>query len=242
MIHTIGILGSRYGGECCVELGIHLTFLPEAGRNTPPNPRKITVWGCEFRTRLAPAGESEYSWAYGRTEGETEASVRYLVAVYKQVGTRWFDLHGPFPGLFASLTPEQIAKGGYFPLFGWTTRARIALALARVGQYLGQREQTEQWARQGLVWCGDARFIKAEFEEILGIGLEIKPRLVMIQFGRLWDVVEVAAAGPGRFRLLKDPPRGKLPARAGDVIEVERVGEERYRFRQIAERLEERFS
>jgi hypothetical protein len=56
VIQVLNIQGSRYGGSCCVNLAVHLTFLPTV-LGDPPDAKKITESLCEFRKRLAPDGE-----------------------------------------------------------------------------------------------------------------------------------------------------------------------------------------
>ena len=55
VIQVLNIQGSRYGGSCCVNLAVHLTFLPTV-LGDAPDPKKITESLCEFRKRLAPDG------------------------------------------------------------------------------------------------------------------------------------------------------------------------------------------
>ncbi|MDM1524305.1 DUF4304 domain-containing protein [Empedobacter sp. 225-1] len=50
-IYTIGIQANRYGGSCCVELGIHpKEIIENFGHEI--DLKKLKYYDCEFRTRL----------------------------------------------------------------------------------------------------------------------------------------------------------------------------------------------
>src|SRR5690606_20992834 len=53
-IFILGVQTSRWGGECCVELGIQPKDIDSFG-NRAINFEKLKYYECEFRTRLASA-------------------------------------------------------------------------------------------------------------------------------------------------------------------------------------------
>ena len=61
VIHAINIQNNKYGGSCCLNLGIHLSFLPIAWpKDQMPDLGKIKEIDCIFRRRLAPTGKSDF--------------------------------------------------------------------------------------------------------------------------------------------------------------------------------------
>src|SRR5579875_1395554 len=86
IIHVVNIQGSRYGGECCVNLCVHLSFLPIPGMDRLTDPKKLKEYECCFRNRLHEAREDDHWWSYGTTEAEAEASLANLIATYRRRG------------------------------------------------------------------------------------------------------------------------------------------------------------
>ena len=152
VIQLLHVQGSRYGDSCCVELCVHLTFLPTK-LNHPADPKNIRFADCEFRRRLAPEGESDYWWAYGSNEVEAAGSVARLVDSVQHSALPHFDRFGNFPGWFEGITPQVIASdsyGDFGVLPGDLTVARAALAMARIAAHLGRPEHAQEFAEVGL--------------------------------------------------------------------------------------------
>ena len=65
VVNAINIQNNKYGGSCCVNLGLHFTFLPACWDGMKIlEPKKIKEVDCEFRTRLSPKGKSDYWWKF----------------------------------------------------------------------------------------------------------------------------------------------------------------------------------
>jgi hypothetical protein len=153
VIRLVHVQGSRYGGSCCVNLAMHLTFLPTV-LGDPTDPKKITEPLCEFRKRLAPDGRSDHWWDYGATEQEAAASVESLVDLFRRVALPHFERFRTFPGPFAGITPQVIISGDFRLLPGNMTAARAALVMARISAHLGQQGQAREFAEVGLASLG----------------------------------------------------------------------------------------
>jgi len=162
VIQLLHVQGSRYGDSCCVNLALHLTFLPTA-RGDAPDPRKITESLCEFRKRLAPDGQSDFWWNYGGDEREAARSLESLVDVTRQVAFPYFERFRKFPGPFEGITPEILASGDFRMLPGDVTAARGALAMARIATHLRRLEQARAFAEVGLASLGP--------NAMLGVGI-----------------------------------------------------------------------
>jgi hypothetical protein len=97
-IDIVSLQGSRSGRSCCVNLGVHYTFLPAWGR--AEGARRAGDIGfrqhdCAFRERLREAGESDRWWSYGPDDATAEASAASLVATYERRAHLFFESFEP---------------------------------------------------------------------------------------------------------------------------------------------------
>ena len=169
VIHVLTIQGSRHGGQCCVCLGVHLLFLPVIGSGSICDPDKITEPECEFRSRLAPLGMSDFWWKYGSNEEEARLSVSSLLQIYLEVGLPYFQKFSNFPEDFTKITPDMLLNGITEPFPRNTTMARRALALSRIYIHLGRIDEAKQFAEFGLEHVGPAIALKSEMQKIIQI-------------------------------------------------------------------------
>jgi hypothetical protein len=166
VIQIINVQGSRDGGECCVNLGVHLAFLPTVA-GQPPDPRKLTESECEFRRRLTPEGLQDQWWSYGWDEPSSKESATRLAALFREYGKPHLDAWSAFPGLYAAVTVDDLEVRRLGALPGWQTSARAALAFARVHAHLNRRERAREFAEWGLKHLGRATALQPELERLL---------------------------------------------------------------------------
>lgn len=148
---------------CCVNLGVHLTFLPVAGGSSRSEWPNISQPDCEIKHRLAWEGESEHWWMYE----DAEDAVSDLVACCQKHGKAFFDQFGQFPRPFVDIAPEDVGNESVAKLFPVMTKVRKVLLLARVHDYLGNAEQAVQFSQIGKETAGPAVGPKAAFRELL---------------------------------------------------------------------------
>lgn len=179
VIHVVNIQVNKYGGSCCVNLGLHLTFLPVAGESPLTDPKKIKATSCEFRWRLAPPGATDYWWGYeegvaahlpfgmagGKGQGPIEKA-RDLMKTYEAYGEPHFQSVTTIEAVARLFQPHDIGSGKPLPLYGYT-HTRGALTMARIHRYLGNEKLTRQFAEVGLENIGKANSLHNEFEKIL---------------------------------------------------------------------------
>jgi hypothetical protein len=170
VIHVVNIQGSRYGGQCCVNLGLHYSFLPTAGGRPVTDPKKLKEYECEFRDRVHDAQESDHWWTYGATQAESEASVANLIDMYRRWGTTFFTKFEPFPEVFEKITPAEMDRGDLSKLPTTMTLVVAALTMARIMNHLRRSEKCRQFAEVGLRHLGRAVELKAEFERLRDAG------------------------------------------------------------------------
>jgi hypothetical protein len=166
VIHVINLQGSRHGGECCVNLGIHLTFFPLLGSGSLPTPEKITEPECEFRTRLHEPDIVDQWWPYGSSEDEAEASALSIKQTYLNVGRDFLGQFLVFPGDFTRITPESFAERTVHNCPPTFTKTRALLAQARIYDHLGNRDFASRFAKMALADVGRAVLLKAELERL----------------------------------------------------------------------------
>jgi hypothetical protein len=96
-IDVVNIQGSRSGGQCCVNLAVHFTFLPSAGGGRLPDWKKLKEYECAFRNRLHEVDEADLWWTYGASDGEANQSLASLIDTYRRQSALFFGKFEPFP-------------------------------------------------------------------------------------------------------------------------------------------------
>jgi len=99
VLHGLTFHGNKYGGSCFVELGMHLTFLPDANGEMIDPKRFTEIYG-EFRWRLG-----EWNYAGGR------ASVERMVDAYFQRGEPVFNCFRTVQAFVDAVTFENLEAG-----------------------------------------------------------------------------------------------------------------------------------
>lgn len=169
-IDVLNVQGSRYGGQCCVNLATHFAFLPSEGGGRVTDPKKFKEYDCTFRHRLHEATESDHWWTYGASKAEAEASVANLVDMYKRRGALFFGKFEPFPDVFDLTSPADIDAGDLSRMPAAMTLVRAALTMARIMKHLGRRDKCREFAEVGLRHVGRAAVLQAELEWLRDAG------------------------------------------------------------------------
>jgi hypothetical protein len=107
-INAMYIQGSRFAGECCVNLGIHFTFLPPTWAVKSKAVQRWREADCEFGWRLSPREKYEHWWSYGTTLAETVESVSDLVNTYQTSGEPLVERFSHVEAIAAALSPISI--------------------------------------------------------------------------------------------------------------------------------------
>jgi len=131
----------------CVNLGIHYTFLPEAGTEAPLDGDQIEAPSCELKLRLTDQATVRDQW--WPIAALSVAEVAELVC---SRGLPIFDLYrldGPIGGMdgksIESSNPGLLAS---------LTDVRACLLLARMHEHLGSRDKSIEAATIGLKLLG----------------------------------------------------------------------------------------
>lgn len=178
VINAVVIQADKYGGSCIVELGVHLDFLPNKIREFVPN-NKLTVYDCEFRTRLVNElnwfqrnilreKEREVWYQYGQTENESITVIHEMKKLILSQGTNYFSQFNDFPHVITSISLDELSKRSKrLDSYGAPLDLRIALLVARTHAYLGNKAEAACFAEWGLENIGKATRLIQDFEEFV---------------------------------------------------------------------------
>ncbi|HSB65773.1 MAG TPA: DUF4304 domain-containing protein [Anaerolineales bacterium] len=179
VIHVIGLQKNKYGGSCCVNLGIHLSFLPLSAGNFPQPGVPVRAESCEFQWRLKPAGYTDYWWAYEPgVAGHLPLSIlqeenrdlaeraRHLATTYETTGEPAFQHLISLNQIAALIKLEDLDnEWPIVPEYAFTP-GRAALTMARIHKHLGDYELARQFALAGLQRIGKAKALLEELEKL----------------------------------------------------------------------------
>jgi hypothetical protein len=163
-IHAVNLQGDKYGGRCAVNLGIHFTFMPLCWCGELPDGKKIREVDCEFRKRLSPDSKPDHWWTYGDASLTSEQSADSLERVFLETGEAYFQNHGSVSAVLAALSSIDFGEKWTVPFLGGKTRARAALAAARIYAHLGNHSECGRFARLGLSHLEGGVALRPELE------------------------------------------------------------------------------
>jgi len=166
-IDIVNIQGSQFGGQCCVNVAAHFSFLPSADGGCVADPKKLKQYERASRTRLHEANESDHWWTYGASDSEAKANVASLIDTYRRRSASFFGRFEPFPQVFEQITPAEIEAGDLSNMPpGSLTVVLAALTMARIMNHLGRIEKCRKFAEVGLRHVGGAAALRAELERL----------------------------------------------------------------------------
>ena len=165
-INAIYIQGSRFAGQCCVNLGIHYTFLQPTWAVEPTAVQKWREGDCEFGWRLSPRDKYDHWWSYGTTLAETIESASELIDTYATSGEPLLERFSRIEAIAAALSPISIRDPRNAPVPWKKPTALHALALARIHKQLGNLDLCREYAHVGLATSGKFPGHKPALEEL----------------------------------------------------------------------------
>jgi Domain of unknown function (DUF4304) len=167
VIHAVNIQNNKYGGSCCVNMGLHFAFLPVCwDSNKMPDLKNIKTLDCEFRCRLAPDGKTDYWWKFkGRLFfGSTRKSVSHLCNTYTEVGRRYFEKYNGMESITLALSLDLLINSQYFNVAGGVISVRGAWTMARYYKHIDNKDLQKHYAGVGLQNLENAKALKTELE------------------------------------------------------------------------------
>lgn len=146
VINWLDVQARMAGGSCCVNLGVHMTFVPRSGcseGNTVAT--EIGHADCTIHHRLSWEGGCDHWWPYDA--GEVAAAD--LVACYEECGRPVFERYSSFPHPFVDITPDTFDDAALDELLPLSDTGKMLL-LARVHDYLGNAPFAIRFSEMGL--------------------------------------------------------------------------------------------
>ena len=169
-IHILEFQVSKWGGSCCVEMCVHIDFLPTSS-GKERHPKHLKAVDCEIRRRLAPKGKSGFWWGYGSNEREALESIKDIINTFKTEGLSFFEHFNNFPKPFDAITIKDLEEEGFRFRYGLEyaiPNIRLVLMLARIHLYIGDKIKAREFSEYGLNNIGNATSpLTPLFEEII---------------------------------------------------------------------------
>ncbi|MBC8059049.1 MAG: DUF4304 domain-containing protein [Clostridiaceae bacterium] len=164
-IYTVQIQSDKYGEGCWIELGVTTDFLPDTLGYTI-NPKKVSPLDCEFRKRLDPT-INDSMWLFGETEDKAKQSIVEMAHEFEQTGLVYFKQFVDFPSPLSLITIEDIInESPVLKHLESPLDLRLAMTVARVHTFLGNKRDAIKFCDWGLNNIGRATGLISVFEEI----------------------------------------------------------------------------
>ena len=148
---------------CCVNLGVHFTFIPPVGKSQLVAISELSQPECEIKSRLAWQGEADHWWSFG----DAQQQATDMISCYEQEGRPFFHRFSQFPHPFADIELGEIATETTAAFFPGMTKVRMVLLLARIHDHLGHRDKVLSLCNFGIEVAGMASGPKAAFRDLL---------------------------------------------------------------------------
>lgn len=165
-IRAVGVQAWRSGGSFTIEIGVHPIALPDV-IDRPVDPKRVTVYDCIFRRRLAPLGREDMWWDHDGSERGLTAAVTKAKELYVLVGRPQLERMTRADSVFRTVTPNAFARGasdfeGFDP-----PKIRTAFLLARLRAAEGRWSEAVKFARWALERCGADFSYRGELEALV---------------------------------------------------------------------------
>ncbi len=167
-VHCVWLQERSDKKALCVNLGVHLDFIPLPGMVSKPDLAEIVQPACYIMDRLKVKGQSDYWWPSEPSHDQVMSIKRMLM----NEGIPFFDKYTVFPGVLESIKVDDIKSGDAQAILRGMTKKAMALFLARVYEFIGAKEKAVHFSEYGLEVIKGAnpfhvRLIKKCFEDII---------------------------------------------------------------------------
>ena len=167
-IHCIWLQERSDRKALCVNMGVHLDFIPLSGMISISEIDKVVQPSCCIMDRLAPQGKYDYWWP----AKPTQKQVKSIKKLFGKDGKSFFEQYVNFPDVFESITIGDIQSGDALKVLPGMTKRGMAVFLARIYEHIRQKEKAIQFSKFGLEIIKNAnprhmRPTKKIFEDII---------------------------------------------------------------------------
>jgi hypothetical protein len=135
-IFVIGIQGSAYGGQCCVELGIQPKWL-NTGGIVAPDFKKLKFFQYAFRTRLSASGKGDFWWTYSDNETDNLEIANNIIETIRKFAVPVVNKIKGNPNFLEEIEPKNLGgllngQSGELPgLNLMATESHLALIMTK---------------------------------------------------------------------------------------------------------------
>ena len=164
-IYTVLVQSNKYGEGCWIELGVTTDFLPDTLGFTI-TPKKVSSFNCEFRKRLTMKNDD--MWLFGETKDEANHSILQMLTEFEINGIKYFEQFIDFPDPISSISIKDIMnESTKLQSLGAPLDLRLAMTVARVHTFLGNRDEAIKFCEWGLENINNAIGLIKVFREII---------------------------------------------------------------------------
>ncbi len=150
IINVLKIQASRDGGVFCIEIGVYFNFLPPLmDLGVQINPNKITTWDLDVRCRISPNKKNDDWWKFPKSEKDSKKLFKDLKKVFLKQAVSYFEKYQDWKTFIANVSIEDIENGAADNFYN-STALRTTLFVARVKEYLGEKDDAILFSEYGL--------------------------------------------------------------------------------------------
>jgi hypothetical protein len=159
-LNAVWIQKHSSGLSCCVNLGVHYSFVPKVGTGELASNGTIEQAECEIKFRLTSNDQvCDQWWPISPT------AVSQIVDLFVRRGLPTLNSYGLHEGIL-KIVPSDIEQGNATLLTN-LTRVRACLLLARLHDHMGNRQKCAEAASAGLRHAGKAVGPKVALQRLL---------------------------------------------------------------------------
>lgn len=146
VLECLDVQDHSSGTKCCVNLGVHLDFIPSSDSGERVDFPGVKLSDCELSRRLTPSpGKSDSWWSY-----EDAGAREHLLSVIEERVPSFFQPFEDFPEYWQEVSINDFKTDAIRHLLPGLTHTRAALLLAQVHKYLGEWAECGLFAEYGL--------------------------------------------------------------------------------------------
>ena len=105
-IYTVNIFKDKYGGNCAVNIGVHLDYI-ENRLDELPIPSKFQVSDCIIRKNI-PLDNNNSRYFYGLNQNEGKETVALIIKMFQKKGIPFLKKFETYPNPFDNITFDDL--------------------------------------------------------------------------------------------------------------------------------------
>lgn len=167
VINVVHIQEHYAGHHCCLNMGLHLKFLPASWARHCLSHDKMSFPDCEFQRRLTASFKDDGWWPYQRFFRSAKRCADKMMETYLSQGESNFNQLKTPVDFIARFKPEDFQTEDWDRTAHGFRPRRGALTMARIHLYLGNIEEAKAFARSGLEQVASNTALAIDYRKIL---------------------------------------------------------------------------